>query len=303
MTFPVIFTDLDGTLLDFDTYDPATTRPFVARLSAYGIPVIFCSSKTRREQAHYREVYALSAPFIVENGSAIYLPHGYFSPLPPPAPPLAPPAPPLAPPAPPLAPPAPPAPAGSPNPADAVQTLLLGTPADEIRTHLHRIHRETGMKFSTYDDLSLDEICQLTGLSPAQAESARAREYSATILTPLTRGDHARLTVALSEVGLQLLAGGRFHTVTSAGTDKGVAVARLTQLYRQTFGTVTTFGLGDSANDRAMLAQVDHPYLVQKPDQTWDAMEGIDNLVRVPAVGPNGWGIVAETLLKSVPPC
>ncbi|MCB9136703.1 MAG: HAD-IIB family hydrolase [Anaerolineales bacterium] len=269
MPLPVIFTDLDGTLLDFNTYSSARALPAVTRLLARGIPIVLCSSKTRREQFQYRTAFHLPDPFIVENGSAIYLPRGYFSP-----PAFA--------------------PAGLPNPADPYETIVLGTPAAEIRAHLVHIRAETGLNFSTYDDLPLPDICRITGLSPAQAEAARAREYSATILTPLARGDHARLTAALASVGLQLLAGGRFHTVTGAGTDKGRAVRQMADFYRQKFGAIITLGLGDSANDRAMLAAVDHPYLVQKPDQTWE----MDiPATKIEGVGPEGWCKVAEQLL------
>lgn len=269
MPLPVLFTDLDGTLLDFHTYSSARALPAVTRLHARGIPIVLCSSKTRREQFQYRAAFHLPDPFIVENGSAIYLPRGYFSP--------------------------PSAPAGLPNPADDYKTLVLGTPSAEIRTHLVRIRAETNLNFSTYDDLSLPDICQITGLSPAQAEAARAREYSATILTPLARGDHARLITALADVGLQLLAGGRFHTVTGAGTDKGRAVRLLADLFREKFGAITTVGLGDSANDRALLAAVDQPYLVQKPDQTWETLD--IPVTKINGVGPEGWSRVAAQLL------
>ncbi|MCG7852909.1 MAG: HAD hydrolase family protein, partial [Methanosarcinaceae archaeon] len=45
----VVFTDLDGTLIDHDTYSYKAARPALAALKKQGIPLIFCTSKTRAE--------------------------------------------------------------------------------------------------------------------------------------------------------------------------------------------------------------------------------------------------------------
>ena len=42
-----IFSDLDGTLLDHDTYGYEPARPALALLGRKNIPLILCSSKTR----------------------------------------------------------------------------------------------------------------------------------------------------------------------------------------------------------------------------------------------------------------
>ena len=263
--FPIIFTDIDGTLIDFDTYSTVETRGIVHQLTRKGIPVILCSSKTRQEQEAYRQIFQLTDPFIVENGSAIFIPWGCFDfeiPF--------------------L------------RRTGLYGVLELGTPAAVIQEELRAIRKRTHLDFNTYQDLPLAEICRLTGLSPAQAEAARQREYSATILTPLTCQDQDRLTAALAGVGLQILAGGRFHTITAASSDKGKAVVRLSACFRQKFEKITTIGLGDSANDQSLLASVDCPYLVQKPNASWEEMLDVE---RVAAIGPKGWRRIGEKLL------
>jgi ribonucleotide monophosphatase NagD (HAD superfamily) len=50
MPSPLVFTDLDGTLLDHDTYDWTPARDALDRLTRAGIPVVFTSSKTAAEQ-------------------------------------------------------------------------------------------------------------------------------------------------------------------------------------------------------------------------------------------------------------
>jgi mannosyl-3-phosphoglycerate phosphatase len=68
----LVFTDLDGTLLDHEDYSHAAAEPALERLRAAGIPVILASSKTAAEIAPLRERLGLSRhPAIVENGAGI----------------------------------------------------------------------------------------------------------------------------------------------------------------------------------------------------------------------------------------
>ena len=74
----VVFTDLDGTLLDHGTYSFEPARPGLEALLEAGIPLVFCTSKTRLETERWRRALANVHPFIVENGGAVYVPEGYF---------------------------------------------------------------------------------------------------------------------------------------------------------------------------------------------------------------------------------
>jgi len=78
MAAVVVFTDLDGTLLDLSDYSYQAALPAVRYLQKQGIPIVFCSSKTRAEQAVYQQKLDIDDPFIVENGGAVYLPESYF---------------------------------------------------------------------------------------------------------------------------------------------------------------------------------------------------------------------------------
>ena len=75
----LVFTDLDGSLLDHDTYSYTAALPMLERLSDGGIPVIFVSSKTRSEIVELRGELGNNNPFIVENGAAVFIPEGCFS--------------------------------------------------------------------------------------------------------------------------------------------------------------------------------------------------------------------------------
>jgi len=71
----VIFSDLDGTLLDAQTYSFEAARPALERIRHLHIPLILVSSKTRAEMEAWRELLDNHDPFIVENGGAVVLPH------------------------------------------------------------------------------------------------------------------------------------------------------------------------------------------------------------------------------------
>lgn len=71
----VVFTDLDGTLLDHEDYSHEAAHPALARLRAAGVPVILASSKTAAEIAPLRAELGLSDhPAIVENGAGLLEP-------------------------------------------------------------------------------------------------------------------------------------------------------------------------------------------------------------------------------------
>jgi len=68
----VVFSDLDGTLLDHRSYSAEAARPALARLAALGAPVILSSSKTAAEMGPLRRALGLERwPAIVENGAGV----------------------------------------------------------------------------------------------------------------------------------------------------------------------------------------------------------------------------------------
>lgn len=71
----VVFSDLDGTLLDHSTYSWKAAAPALAALKDHGIPLILASSKTSAEIAELRaETGFAHCPAIVENGAGLLEP-------------------------------------------------------------------------------------------------------------------------------------------------------------------------------------------------------------------------------------
>jgi mannosyl-3-phosphoglycerate phosphatase len=71
----IVFSDLDGTLLDHDSYSFDAARPALDALADRGIPLILATSKTAAEVSVLHGALRLDAlPAIVENGAGIYRP-------------------------------------------------------------------------------------------------------------------------------------------------------------------------------------------------------------------------------------
>jgi mannosyl-3-phosphoglycerate phosphatase len=263
----LIFTDLDGTLLDSRTYSYQKSLAAIERLKRNHTPMIFCSAKTRAEQEIYRRELRLFHPFIVENGSAIFIPRDYF-------------------------------PFGFDH-NKVVNDLLaieLAIPYREVRTLLGKIGRQNDLHFRGFGDMTAVEIAGITGLNIESAELARQREYDEPVeFYPSGDKGLSKFLATLEEAGLSWSHGGRLYHV-KGGSDKGKAVEIVSDLYRKVWGRITTVGLGNGLNDLSMLSHVDRPILVQKSDHSWEDMS-VPRLRRVEGIGPEGWSrAVAEIL-------
>ncbi|MBI5768391.1 MAG: HAD-IIB family hydrolase [Verrucomicrobia bacterium] len=257
----VVFTDLDGTLLDARTYEAGVARDALAALAQRGVPVVFCSSKTAAEQRPLRAALGLPpAPFIVENGSACFVPDA----------------------------------------TGTEHVHVLGRPAADVRAGLHRAAATAGLRVTGYADLSVAAVAARTGLDVAAAERAGRRDFSETLVDEFPPAAWARLEVALAAEGLCARHGGRFRTVTGAGADKGRAVRLVAERFRAAAGrTVPTAGLGDSANDESLLAAVDRAFLLGAGPNPWSP--DLPGLRRIATGGPAGWCEAIAELLAGLP--
>jgi mannosyl-3-phosphoglycerate phosphatase len=70
----IIFTDLDGTLLDHDSYRFEAALPMLDFIKRNKIPLVIVTSKTKEEVLRIQKRLGLKEPFIVENGAGIFIP-------------------------------------------------------------------------------------------------------------------------------------------------------------------------------------------------------------------------------------
>jgi len=259
----IIFTDIDGTILD-NTGEYGETPKLISSLIKNNIPVILCSAKTLAEQNRVRKQIGLTDPFIVENGGAIVIEKEYFDlsqimkdyPV---------------------------------KERDGNYIIELGKPATKIREILNDIRKNFNIRFRGVADISIRELSNIAKLSTESAKEMAHREYGETILQ-IEKKDLDRLTRIARERNLSLIHGGRFFDVTM-GNDKGKAVEILVDLFKKKYDyNVTFFGVGDSENDASMLELMDHPLLVQKYDGSWSNIR-VNRIIKVPGIGPKGWAL------------
>lgn len=264
----IVFSDLDGTLLD-ENYSFAAARPALQQLADSAIPLVLCSSKTRREIEHYREKMGNAHPFISENGGGIFIPEGYF-------------------------------PdktvfeGYSPESEGDYQVIRLGTTYRELRKVIAEL-REEGFSITGFGDLTTEELAQQTGLPLEEALLCKERDFDEPFLFNGTERERAALFRSIRGRGLFTTQGVYFHLL--GDNNKGNAVKILTEIFRAQRGSLKTVALGDSPNDLPMLKNVDFPVAVQRPDGRHHPSLSLPNLSKAAGIGPLGWNSAILELL------
>ena len=257
----VVFTDLDGTLLDHDTYSFDAARPALEALAEEGVPVVFVTSKTRAETEFWRVRTSNRHPFVVENGGAAVIPPASL-------------------------------------PFEAPAEIVLGERYPVLVESLGRASRAAGVPVRGFHSLSVEEIARAASLPAGQAALAKQREFDEPfeILEESRSGD---LLAAIEAEGKRWTRGGRFYHITGAN-DKAAAVAKLIDLYRRADPAVQTYGFGDGLNDAPFLNAVECPVLVLSR-ATSRLREQVPRGILTGAPGPAGWNRAVFELVLGGP--
>ena len=227
----VVFTDLDATLLDHETYSWEPARPALEWLRQHQVPVILCSSKTLAEMQHIAAELQLTLPLVVENGAAIALP------------------------------PTPNNPSSSGHADWSVHAM--GTPRQQVLQTLHQLRDQHGWNFQGFGDWDDEGVAQHTGLPLNRAAQARQRYGTEPILWHDSDANWQRCLADLAEKNLRAVAGGRFIHVMGHFDKVDGMQAVLKHLNRTTDSFCVA--LGDSPNDEAMLSAADIAVVIQSP--------------------------------------
>ncbi len=267
----VVFTDLDGTLLDDSTYSFDAAREALDELRARSIPIVVVSSKTRAEIEPLRSRLRNEHPFIVENGGAVFVPSNYF-----------------------------PFQLMAATAHDQYHIVSLGTSYPRLRRALKEIEQELDVELRGYGDMPVEEVVTRAGLSRQEAELAKQRDYDEPFVVESERCTLDALTQAITARGLRWTKGDRFHHLMGI-QDKGQAVQYLIECYRRLADhhrdRLITVGIGNSLNDLPMLKAVDRPVLVQQHDGSYEPDIELPGLIRAPGLGPIGWNRAMLSLL------
>lgn len=269
MTY-LVFTDLDGTLLDYETYSFEAAIPALDILREKAIPLIVCTSKTRAEIEQVRKELHNTDPFISENGGAIFVPKGYF---------------------------------GFEFPhtkEDAGYFIIeLGASYKRIREAFKRIRCNLKVEIKGFGDIPLSEVADLCGFSLSQARLAKQREYDEPFILEDERAESS-IRQNAKRSNLHVTKGGRFYHLLG-GNDKGKAVRLLQEMYKKENEKLISIGIGDSLNDVPMLEAVDYPVLVQKPNGSYDSAVKTERLILAGGPGPSGWReVILRLLIKQL---
>ena len=269
---PLVFTDLDGTLLDHKSYSFAAAGDAITALAEQCIPLIFNTSKTRAESIALSKTIGLNHPVIVENGGGIVFPKNYDF--------------------------------GHPfRPADwdsGSRVIALGADITEIKRVLKmadaKLHLEGA--YRGFSDMTIEHVQANTGLTYDEAAKAKQREFSEPLEWRATNEMRQALENYLHEYGLRLIAGGRFHHVIGE-VDKCTAMVRVAHMYENSAddqGQALTIALGDSKNDEQMLAGADIAVVVKNPAGSGLTIAHPD-VIYTTKEGPEGWQEAIEQIL------
>lgn len=262
----VLFTDLDGTLLDLYDYSYDAALPALEALKTRKIPVIFCTAKTLAENEYYRKELGIEDPFIVDNGGAVFIPENYFS-------------------------------FGFECKKRGNYCVVeLGASYGELRKALGEIREETGFKITGFGDMTAEEVAADANLSVEKAKLAKEKEYNESFIFEEPKERVAILFEKVREKGFAVTHGGRYYNIHGKNAGKGKAVRILIELFKREYGEVKTIGVGDSMNDISMLKAVEQPALVKNKKGAWLDIS-LPNLYKAKGEGPEGWVEVVEKLI------
>lgn len=269
----IVFTDLDGCLLDHDTYDWKPAEPALDALRQRHAPVILTTSKTRAEVEELQRSMALNSPSIVENGGAI-LHHVAQTPeiL------------------------------GWPR-GQVIQTLAQV--ARQAGMWVRGFSQMTEQEIAERCGFSVDQARQANAREYSEpfvfVESPEASPSVQPFVPHQDRIDTFKTTAA--EFGLHIVRGGRFfHAQHQVG--KEAAVARIIDATRQHAAragdqAVVTIGLGDGLNDEGFLRLVDHAVILDSAHA--DQLEWrLPKARRTPRPGPAAWAAAVLALLEQL---
>lgn len=259
----LIITDLDGTLIDYENYTWDAAKEALAELKKQGIPLVFCTSKTKAETERYRSEMSVGAPFIVENGGAIIIPRKYFD-----------------------------FDYEFTEEEGDYKTIKLAQPYEKAREAIEKV--EELKNIPCFGRMPIEEITSDAGLSMAEAALAKKREYGEVFI--YNKDIPALVEERAQKEGLSLIRGGRYMHA-GIGIDKGNAVRILKGLYLKKFEQLTIISLGDSLSDAPMLKEADLPVLIMKTGGNYAPVE-LSNLIKSSKAGPVGWNEEVLNIIK-----
>jgi mannosyl-3-phosphoglycerate phosphatase len=270
----LIFTDLDGTLLDHHTYSFQPAVEMLGKLKDANIPVIPNTSKTFAELIFFRQQTKLNTPFIVENGAAVFIPIGFVKEQP----------------------------AGTER-FERYWVKSFSKSREHWLSLLNTLPAELQNCYIGFSAMNNEQLCNETGLNAPAALNANSRLYSEPLKWNGTDEQKQQIKTLLTDAGANVLQGGRFLHV-SGHSDKGEAMLWLTEFLSSLVSattkntTYTTVALGDSYNDNEMLEVADIAVQIKSHKHDFPTLTRTANVVQSTQFGPTGWTECLAKIIK-----
>ncbi|GAB6069145.1 mannosyl-3-phosphoglycerate phosphatase-related protein [Thiomicrorhabdus hydrogeniphila] len=277
----LLFTDLDGSLLDHHNYDYSQALPALQSLNEQNIPWILTTSKTAEEVLDIKNTLNNTYPFIVENGAGIFWPkqsmvfsdafkrewlqnieiedwHGEYEFI-------------------------------SLNAISMSKMLELA----------QRFRKQFNLIFTSFSEMSNQQVADCTGLTIEQAAKAKQRHFSEPLLWQDTDEQLNQFARHLKPFGLQVIKGGRFVHLMGL-SNKGLALQFLTAYYHQAWKEpIETMALGDGNNDVPLLEKSDYPVIIRSPVNPPPKVNH-SKVIVTKEYGPQGWNNAVLHWLKPI---
>lgn len=265
----LVFTDLDGTLLDHYTYEHEAAVACMTRLLNHGIPIIPNTSKTFAELISLRKRLGIKGPFIVENGAAIYIDKDFL----------------------------PEKPRGAVW-QDGYWMKSFSSKRQYWLGLINKVLPEFGHLFEAFSSMSIGRIMEVTGLEEADASLAAQRQFGEPLLWKGSEEEMDKFIAHVGKLGAHPLKGGRFLHICG-DNNKGIALLWLLKEYQRQHRkiTVSTIALGDGKNDIAMLEVADTAVRIASPVNPPPPLERTVKLYTSNKYGPEGWAEVLDQLI------
>ena len=267
----LIFTDIDGTFINNDTFDEGLNTKTISELAKAQHSVVFNTSKTFEEVDYFQKKIKTSLSFICETGGGIYIANDNLK--------------------------------TTESSRAAYQILYESRKITEYKDQIQsEIYKNFGDDLTFFDDLSVEEQSSLSGLSGHDLALASRRDFSILIKWKSTKSKYNEFKLFLKKFKLNLITGGRFSHICSEH-DKGKAAKLFIDQTKNLFKTsnIVTVAIGDSKNDFEMLNVVDFPCIVKSPNNhlLQDSLDS-KNITFSDHEAPNGWVECIEKVITKI---
>lgn len=258
----IIFTDLDGSLLNHSSFKFDEIKNYIRDCLKKGIKIIPNTSKTALEIEDFINKLNYKVPFISENGSTIHNLNIYNSDLP--------------------------------------GQIKLARSKDEIQGIINKNFGNKQLSSCNFlDDMKTSEQSKVLGLSNINLQTALKRKNTVLLDFKGSEIEKKNLKSFCKELGLSFNEGSRVVSIGDK-VDKASAMKKVLDLLSnlEEFKNIYTIGVGDSLNDLEMLNNVQFPCLIKNKNNKNLIIN--ENYTISSVEAPHGWPEVVKMVLEKI---